>query len=274
MSGCGVQARGGGSHGNPLHGHGGCTGRQNNSNSNQQKISQKKTLQDHQYYLASVRQASDYEMTTTFLVNQIKNTFSHGNDIATALDQLKPFNFTSFKPSFQTSQSSEEDIKVLENEQFRIEFKTLFNVYVKQEQTYQANLSKSYAFLWDQCSKAMQHKIESHQDFDDDIMNNSIRLLQAIKEHALNYQDKKYPMLIIMDAFRAFATTKQKEGETLQDFTKRFKVAKDVLENHLGSPIFLTKFIAKMNGYVSESEKNYPELANTAFEQYAAYVYL
>jgi hypothetical protein len=77
-----------------------------------------------------------------------------------------------------------------------------------------------------------------------------------------------------MDAFRAFATTKQKEGESLQDFTKRFKVAKDVLENHLGSPIILTKFIAKMNGYVSESEKNYPELANTAFEQYAAYVYL
>jgi hypothetical protein len=120
----------------------------------------------------------------------------------------------------------------------------------------------------------MQHKIKSHQEFDDNIMNNPIRLLRAIKEHTLNYQDKKYPMLIIMDAFRAFATTKQKEGESLQDFTKRFKVAKDVLENHLGSPIILTKFIAKMNGYVSESEKNYPELANTAFEQYAAYVYL
>jgi hypothetical protein len=64
------------------------------------------------------------------------------------------------------------------------------------------------------------------QDFDDDIMNNAIRLLHAIKEHALNHQDKKYPMLIIMDAFRAFSTTKQKEGNLLQDFTKRFKVAK------------------------------------------------
>jgi hypothetical protein len=59
MSGRGVQARG----------RGGRTGRQNNNNSNQQKISQKKTLQDHQYYLGSVHQASDYEMTTAFLIN-------------------------------------------------------------------------------------------------------------------------------------------------------------------------------------------------------------
>jgi hypothetical protein len=102
MSGRGVQARGRGSRGNPSRGRGGRTGRQNNNNSNQQKISQKKTLQDHQYYLGSVRQASDYEMTTAFLINQIKKTFSHGNDIATALDQLKPFDFTSFKPSLHT----------------------------------------------------------------------------------------------------------------------------------------------------------------------------
>jgi hypothetical protein len=75
-------------------------------------------------------------------------------------------------------------------------------------------------------------------------------------------------MLIVMDALRAVATTKQKEGESLQDFTKRFKVAKDVLETHLGSPIILTKFITILNGYVSESEKSYPDLANTGIEYY------
>jgi hypothetical protein len=93
-------------------------------------------------------------------------------------------------------------------------------------------------------------------------------MLCAIKEHALNYQDKKYPMLLIMDAFRAFLTTQQKKGESLQDFTKRLKVAKDVLETHQGSPIILTKLIAKMNGFVSKSEQNCQSLVNTAFEQY------
>jgi hypothetical protein len=60
----------------------------------------------------------------------------------------------------------------------------------------------------------------------------------------------------------------------LQDFIKRFKVAKDVLETPQDSFIILTKFTTKMNGYVSESEENYPELASTAFEQDSAYVYL
>ena len=64
------------------------------------------------------------------------------------------------------------------------------------------------------------------------------------------------------------------EGEALQDFTKRFKVAKDVLESHLGGPIMLKRFISNMEGFVSESHENYANLASMAFEQYLAYVYL
>ena len=84
-----------------------------------------------------------------------------------------------------------------------------------------------------------QQKIESRQDYENEIVNNPIQLLKVIKEHALNYQDKKYPMLIIMDTFRKFATTRQKEGEALQEFTKQFKVAKYALESHLGGRIML-----------------------------------
>jgi hypothetical protein len=48
-------------------------------------------------------------------------------------------------------------------------------------------------------------------------------------------------MVIIMDAFRVFSSTQQKEGESLQDYTKRFKVAEDVLESHLGGLVILKK---------------------------------
>jgi hypothetical protein len=90
------------------------------------------------------------------LINQIKKTYAYGNDVATALDQLQHVDLSPFKPALQSSQSKEEDVKALESEQFRLEFKTLFAVYVKREQTYLMNMSKAYAFLWDQCSKAMQ----------------------------------------------------------------------------------------------------------------------
>jgi hypothetical protein len=47
----------------------------------------------------------------------------------------------------------------------------------------------------------------------------------AIKEHALNFQENRYSMSIILDAMRMLFNTKQKEGESLQDYTKRFRVA-------------------------------------------------
>ena len=42
---------------------------------------------------------------------------------------------------------------------------------------------------------------------------------------------------------------KQKENESLQDYTKRFKTARDVLVSHLGGPIELTKYITTMDGF-------------------------
>ena len=80
------------------------------------------------------------------MINQIKKTYAYGNDIATALDRLQHVDLFPFKPMLQSSQSKDEDIKALENEKFRLEFKTLFDFYFKREQTYQMNLSKAYAF--------------------------------------------------------------------------------------------------------------------------------
>jgi hypothetical protein len=60
--------------------------------------------------------------------------------------------------------------------------------------------------------------IESYHDYGEEIINNPIMLLGVIKQNSLNYQDKKYPKLIIMDTCMAFSTIRQKEGESLQDY--------------------------------------------------------
>ena len=45
----------------------------------------KKSVNDYNYYLVgSVKQASDYETTTEYLINHIKKVFDYGNDIGTA----------------------------------------------------------------------------------------------------------------------------------------------------------------------------------------------
>ena len=66
-------------------------------------------------------------------------------------------------------------------------------------------------FLWEKCTKIMQNKISSRKDFEQEIYNNPIKLVTAIKEHSLNYQETRYEMAIIADSIRAFINTNQKE---------------------------------------------------------------
>jgi hypothetical protein len=83
----------------------------------------------------------------------------------------------------------------------------------------------------------MQSRLEQRTDYESTIYNDQIELLQAIKEHALNHQETPYEMSIISDAFRALFGTKQREGENLQEYTRRFKTSKEILESHIGAPL-------------------------------------
>ena len=54
----------------------------------------------------------------------------------------------------------------------------------------------------------MQNKIVGQSDFDTKRYNNLIKLLIAIKEHSLNFQDLQYKMAIITDAIKIFMNTR------------------------------------------------------------------
>jgi hypothetical protein len=91
----------------------------------------KKTLSDYMYYLGSAKQAADYETTTAYLINQIQKTYSYGKDIATALDTLTPYDLSKHKPKKQKSVSEDKEEREEENEQFKLEFKTKYDVFIK-----------------------------------------------------------------------------------------------------------------------------------------------
>ena len=70
-----------------------------------------------------------------------------------------------------------------------------------------------------------------------------------MKKDALNYQEHRYGMSIILDSIRTMISTKQKEHESLSDYIKRFKVAKDVMKSHIGGPIILSKYVEQIDDY-------------------------
>ena len=120
---------------------------------------------------------------------------------------------------------------------------------MKRRRMYENNLFKACALIWERCGKVMQNKIASRTNFGQTIYNDPIELLKAVKEHALNYQESRYEMSIILDALRALFSVQQKDSESLQDYTRRFKTAREILESHLGGSLILTKYVKTLPLY-------------------------
>ena len=246
------------------------------NNSNQGKSQTKtsrKTLQDYQYYLGSSKQAADYQQTTEFLINHIRKTYEYGNDIATALEESTPFQISSLEPVLSVSSQTDTDAKDAENRMYEMKFKIEYDLFLKRKQCYINNLTKAYAFLWEQCNKAMQNKIEARKDYMS-IKNDPIQLLSAIKQQALNYQDTKYPPAIILDSIKAVLNMHQKEGESLQDYTRRFKTARDIMNSHTGSVILLPKLSYTLKDYKQGDKAAEEKCLKQAFNMFLTYTYL
>ena len=67
---------------------------------------------------------------------------------------------------------------------------------------------------------------------------------------------------------------KQKEGETVVDYSKQFEAARDVMLNHLGGNLVLTKMIEEHEDYVSPTDPSSALIAREMDEAYFAYCYM
>jgi len=269
----------------PTAGRGGARfhGRQRNNHPHkgkQDEKKKKKSLSDYSYYLGSASQASDYETTTDYVINYIKKTYSDGKDIADALTKLKAPDINTWKPSLQASLIVGTDPKDIikrdtENRQFEIEFKQELSRYSSRKQQYEENLVKAYALIRERCTEAMKIKIESRHDFESKILDNPIELLLAVKQHSLNYQEYRYNMSIMADSFKNLFATKQKEGENLAAYARRFKTASEILESHIGGNIILPSMVKQHPSYdetMTDEEKS--KIVSICHEQFLSFLLL
>ena len=253
----------------------GRAGRFNRTRS-QQKTESRKTLQDYTYYIGSAKQASDYNTVTKYLINYVRKTYTNGDDIANALDDGTPVDINDWKPTLSISakdQVKEKQEYEAETEEYKILYKAEVDSWIRRKDTYRSNVGRAYALLYERCNKAMQSKLQSRKDFDT-IKGDPFKLLEAIKEHSVSYQENKYPMTSITDAIRNIVNLRQKEDESLIDYTRRFKVARDVLKSQLGGPLILAPVAKNISGYDPKDPDKVRECEEEAYQQWLSYVYV
>ena len=94
-----------------------------------------------------------------------------------------------WKPILQISSSTNKDKKKRQEHQFELDYKAEFDGYMKRKRTFEENCYKGYAKIWARFDKATKSRVESCKDYEKEVYNTSIKLIEAIKEHALNYEE-------------------------------------------------------------------------------------
>jgi len=233
-----------------------------------------KTLADYYYAPGTAKNVTDYEETTKFLLNHIRKTYDHGDDIATALEEGDEYDLESERPQLtptrSTGDSAADKITEKQNEMM---YQAEIELFLARKTTYAKNKIKVHAFLWEKCSKLMKGKIESRKDYDE-VKKNPIKLLKAIKEHCMSFQDQRYEYATILDAIKTFHNLHQKQGESLQDYTTRFKHARDMVESHIGGPLELTKAYKSLPDYDESKPDTHEKCKEQAWKRYQAILYL
>jgi hypothetical protein len=197
-------------------------------------------------------------------------TYKYGEDIGQALEEECEALTDTWVPDLQKSTNMDPAAKAKDDEEFKMLWKAKLDEYMRRKCTYKNNRVKAYVLLWQCCTKGMKNKIKSRTNFKGTILQNPIKLLKAIKEHLQNYQENCYSMCIILDAVMALVLYKQKENESLQDYTKRFCVVRDVFESHLGGPIVLHKIVTAMPRYDESSILKRDDKRKTASDKFLA----
>ena len=90
------------------------------------------------------------------------------------------------------------------------------------------------------------------------------------------FEEFRYKMATIFDALKNYVNCKQKEQgkESLLDYTRRFKLSREVLTSHMGGPFVLNKYVEET--YVvtpARASKEHNQLNEDADERLAACMY-
>ena len=218
----------------------------------------RKTLEDYTYYVGSAKQASDYVTVTNYLVNYIRREYTKGDDIAKSLEELVETDFAADEPAMLVSKetgtgAAEIAKRDRENRQFEKRYEVDYAAHQKRVEQYQDNKATAAALLWNRCANTMRAKLQSRTDFEQ-IKGVPIKLLAAIRQHALSYESTKYSMKTVCDAMKSFINMRQKDDESSLDFLKRFKASRDVFLSHVGKEFHFPKTVEDDATFKAASE--------------------
>ena len=246
----------------------------NNRNNNHKKTPQKETKFAPIGDDTKEKHYAPYATVLEAITTHVQKNYKGGADMAKSLKDGKMMDLSSEKPVRLRSQAKEEADRVFEQAGFDIAFTEEHKLWIARKEQLKDNGPKCYALITSTyCTKAMLSRLEAHPDFDS-FRDNPYATLDAIKELMHSPVRAQYPLATLDKAEKRLYRCKQKDGENINDYYKRFNQARDVLESHIGTRS-LDYYVENLPVYQATTDAAEQEaMKKNAWECRMAYTFL
>ena len=114
---------------------------------------------------------------------------------------------------------------------------------------------KPYAVIFENyCSKEIQVALKESSNFDDEVLNKPLVLIERIKMQMHTPEKAKYPLLTLIEVFASLVNFRQGDQEDLVTYLSRFKSERDIVLSLYGKEF--------LHGYIKQTDE-YQDLLST-----------
>ena len=200
-------------------------------------------------HFSGKQQGHTYDTVKDHIIQYVQKNLKNGLDMAEMLRSgtyatpgIKPVRLIEedrliYQGMTAENKPSSDKMKILQDGN-DIEYREELRKYNARARQYEENKSKTYAIIMDYCNKTMQNCIEEVKDFELRIRNDPLELLKEIKMKMYDLARAKYKYILITETVGRILSTKQEDGESLTDYTKRFKQSRDIMKESMGTKLF------------------------------------
>ena len=192
-----------------------------------------------------------YSTVKDLIIRKLQKDSVDYSDVVPSLRAMTLVDLTPFRPVLQIADDADLAVRALNQASYGEEQKEKCKVHAARIRTLEINMKRAFALICDEyCTKGMQQRIETHPDYATRIEDNPIVLLEEIQKLMHETVRAQYNMLTFVEAMEALVTIKQKDGEELLDYVKRFKQIRTTYKSYLGTSLF-NDHVATLPEYIA-----------------------
>ena len=208
-----TQGRGGRCRGNGYQNrHFQCGNCQNTVGENSKSTGVQKMMKFYPHSARS-QQSVTYEVVKDFILDKIQREYKNPLDIVKSLRELQIVDIEKEKPVRQQSKKKKDEENAFEQQTFDMEYDALIQEYIERKKEFKANLNNAFALIKSFCNQTMVNKLEALPDYETNILDDPIKLIETIKILMHDPEWARYEFGSLTEAMQRVVNIKQLEDQ-------------------------------------------------------------